>query len=274
MPTLDLDTASRPAQERAHVSWRHRLARAARRASLSALPVIGVLLLWQLAVSAGWVRAIFLPPLPAVWHALVDIVTTPLLADTLGTSVLRALLGVALAAAIGVPAGFALAESRWLRWWCEPYVAFGYPLPKIALVPVFTVWFGVAALSKVMLVFATCLFPFMLAAQSGASLVPQKLRWAALALGTRPRDMFRRVILPASVPSLITGLRVAFPIGLITVFTAEMVSGGGLGEAIVQAQRYFQSAQVYAYVLLTMIVGYAADVLIAWLQRRLPSSAG
>ncbi|MDR5781063.1 ABC transporter permease [Caballeronia sp. LZ065] len=265
MPSLRLTSSSAPTLPR--------IGEFIRRACLTALPIAGVLALWQLAVSLGWVRAIFLPPLPAVWDALTGIVTTSLIADTLGTSVLRAVLGVAFAAAVGIPVGFAIAEVRWLRWWCEPYVAFGYPLPKIALVPVITVWFGVADLSKIVLVFATCVFPFLLAAQSGAALVPQKLRWAALALGTRRHELFRRVILPASVPSLITGLRVAFPVGLITVFTAEMVSGGGLGEAIVQAQRYFQSAQVYAYVILTMMVGYLADQFIAWLQRRLAPSA-
>jgi ABC-type nitrate/sulfonate/bicarbonate transport system permease component len=210
----------------------------------------------------------FLPPISTVFGQLWALGLSGELETALGTSLFRAVAGVALAALVGIPLGFVMAEYRWCRWLLDPYIGFGFPFPKIALIPVFMAWFGIDDLSKVMLVFITCLFPFCMAAQSGASLIPPRLRWAARSLGTGDTALFRYVIFPATLPSLLTGLRVALPIGLITVFTAEMVSGGGLGEAIIQAQRYFQSAQVYAYVVVTMVVGYLADVGIAWLQRR------
>lgn len=227
-----------------------------------------LLALWQISTHYGWVRAVFLPSPSVVFGTLWQLVSTGELFATLGTSLWRAVAGVALAALVGIPAGFLMAESKFCRWWLSPYVAFGFPLPKIALIPVLTAWFGMDSLSKVILVFATCVFPFIVAAQSGASLISQKLRWAAFSLGTKRSELFRLILLPATVPSMLSGLRIALPIGLITVFTAEMVTGGGLGEAIVQAQRYFQSPQVYAYVIVTMVVGYFADAGIAWLQRR------
>lgn len=232
------------------------------------LAPIGLLIVWLMATGHEWVRAVFLPSPSVVFAALAHLVASGELPSALGTSLLRAFAGVALAGLIGIPLGFAMAEFRALRWLTAPYVAFGFPLPKIALIPVFTVWLGMDSLSKVVLVFATCVFPFIVAAESGASLVSPKLRWAAQSLGTRPDALFRHIILPASVPALLSGVRIALPIGLITVFTAEMVTGGGLGEAIVQAQRYFRSAQVYAYVLVTMVMGYLADAGIAWVQRR------
>lgn len=232
------------------------------------LSIFVVLALWQTATAMGWVRAVFLPPVTVVFGQLWQLGLSGELAANLGTSLFRAMAGVALAALAGIPLGFAMAESKLCRWLLDPYIGFGFPLPKIALIPVFTLWFGMDDLSKIMLVFATCLFPFVVAAQSGASLVPLRLRWAARSLGTQDAALFRYVVLPATLPALLTGLRIALPIGLITVFTAEMVSGGGLGEAIVQAQRYFQSAQVYAYVIVTMLVGYLTDVGIASLQRR------
>ncbi|VVD71310.1 Putative aliphatic sulfonates transport permease protein SsuC [Pandoraea pneumonica] len=227
-----------------------------------------LLTVWQAATYYGWVRAVFLPSPAVVVHTLWQLVGTGELFVTLGTSLWRACAGVALAALVGIPAGLLMAESRFARWWLSPYIAFGFPLPKIALIPVFTAWFGMDSLSKVVLVFATCVFPFIVAAHAGAALISQKLRWAALSLGTTRGELFRLILLPATVPSMLSGLRIALPIGLITVFTAEMVTGGGLGEAIVQAQRYFQSPQVYAYVIVTMIVGYLADAGIAALQRR------
>lgn len=232
------------------------------------LALIAILIAWQVATTHDWVRAVFLPAPSVVFSTLAHLIATGELVTTLGTSLLRALAGVALAGVVGIPLGFAMAESHFCRWLLSPYVAFGFPLPKIALIPVFTVWLGMDSLSKIALVFATCVFPFIVAAESGASLVSPKLRWAAQSLGTRPDALFRYVILPATIPALLSGVRIALPIGLITVFTAEMVTGGGLGEAIVQAQRYFQSAQVYAYVLVTMAVGYLADAGIAWVQRR------
>ncbi|WP_242560069.1 MULTISPECIES: ABC transporter permease [Pandoraea] len=232
------------------------------------LVLLAVLAGWQVATAHAWVRAVFLPSPAVVFATLAHLVVSGELWATLGTSVLRAVAGVVLAGVVGIPLGFAMAEFRVCRWLLSPYVAFGFPLPKIALIPVFTVWLGMDSLSKVVLVFATCVFPFIVAAESGASLVSPKLRWAAQSLGTRQDALFRYVILPATVPALLSGVRIALPIGLITVFTAEMVTGGGLGEAIVQAQRYFQSAQVYAYVLVTMLVGYLADAAIARIQRR------
>ncbi|MNV63692.1 putative aliphatic sulfonates transport permease protein SsuC [compost metagenome] len=141
-------------------------------------------------------------------------------------------------------------------------------MPKIALIPVITLWFGIEDLSKIVLVFITCVFPFLLSAKAAAEQIPTKMFWAARSMGTSPHALIFRVVLPATVPAILTGLRIAFPIGLITVFTAEMVTGGGLGEVIVLAQRYFETSKVYACVISTMVVGYAADSAIAHAQQR------
>lgn len=240
---------------------------------LAIYPLVLVAIVWQVVSSLGLVRPLFLPTLSVVLTELWQLVQSGELFALLWTSMFRAISGVVLAAVAGIAIGFLCSEYRLLRWVCEPFVAFGFPLPKIALIPVFTVWFGIGDVSKIVLVFATCVFPFIVAAQAGADRIPTKLRWAAQSMGTRNSDMFRHVVLPATLPSLFTGLRIALPIGLITVFTAEMVTGGGLGEAIVLAQRYFQSAQVYALVLVTMLVGYLMDVGIVRAQRRLLSWA-
>jgi ABC-type nitrate/sulfonate/bicarbonate transport system permease component len=93
--------------------------------------------------------------------------------------------------------------------------------------------------------------------------------WAARAMGSSELTLLWRVVLRASLPSLFSGLRVAVPTALLTTFTAEMVAGGGLGGALILAQRYFESPTVYAYLLVMLFCGYVLDVELLRLRRRL-----
>ena len=87
-------------------------------------------------------------------------------------------------------------------------------------------------------------------------------------MGSSSLTILRRIVFPASMPALMSGLRVAVPTALLTTFTAEMVAGGGLGGALVLAQRYFESATVYAYLLVMLLCGYLFDVELLRLRRR------
>jgi ABC-type nitrate/sulfonate/bicarbonate transport system permease component len=110
-----------------------------------------------------------------------------------------------------------------------------------------------------MLVALTTVFPFILSAEQGARSVFNNQIWAARAMGSSESVILRRVVLPASMPALMSGLRVAVPTALLTTFTAEMIAGGGLGGALVMAQRYFESTTVYAYLLVMLFCGYILD---------------
>ena len=161
-----------------------------------------------------------------------------------------------------------MVRSRLVSWFFEPLVALGNPAPKLALIPVFTLWFGIDHVSKIMLVALTTVFPFILAAAQGARSVPISQIWAARAMGSTEFVILRRVVLPASMPALMSGLRVAVPTALLTTFTAEMVAGGGLGGALVLAQRYFDSTTVYAYLLVMLFCGYILDVELLRIRHR------
>ncbi len=114
------------------------------------------------------------------------------------------------------------------------------------------------------------MFPFILAAQAGAEAVPVRQIWAARAMGTSGPALFWRVVIPAALPALLNGLRVAVPYALITSFTAEMIAGGGgLGGTLVMAQRYFETPTVFADILVMLAVGYVTDIGLVWLQRRI-----
>jgi ABC-type nitrate/sulfonate/bicarbonate transport system permease component len=177
----------------------------------------------------------------------------------LATSLYRTAAGLLIAGVVGIPLGFLMVRSRLVSWFFEPLVALGNPAPKLALIPVFTLWFGIDHVSKILLVALTTVFPFILAAAQGARSVPASQIWAARAMGSTEFVILRRVVLPASMPALMSGLRVAVPTALLTTFTAEMVAGGGLGGALVLAQRYFDSTTVYAYLLVMLFCGYVLD---------------
>ena len=240
------------------------------RGILALYPLALVAILWQIAASLGWVRPIFLPSLTKIVEITPKLLTDGEVISPLFVSLYRAAAGLILAMAIGIPLGFLIARIRWIRWLFDPFVAVGSPSPKIAFLPVFVLWFGIGHLSKILLVTFTTVFPFIIAAYAGAMTVPVNQLWAARAMGTSNLGLLRRVILPASLPALMNGFRVAVPYALMTAFTAEMIAGGGgLGGALVLAQRYFDTPTVFVYILIMLIVGYIGDNAVTWLRRRI-----
>lgn len=231
-------------------------------------PLILLVFCWELAARAGAVRPLFLPAFSVVVAQLYALIIDGELFPPLLTSLYRTAAGLALAAGVGIPLGFMMVRSRAFAWFLDPLVALGNPAPKLALIPVFTLWFGIDHLSKIVLVALTTVFPFLLAAAQGARSVPTSQIWAGRAMGSSTMAILRRIVFPASMPALMSGFRVAVPTALLTTFTAEMVAGGGLGGALVLAQRYFESATVYAYLLVMLLCGYLFDQELLRLRRR------
>ena len=145
-----------------------------------------------------------------------------------------------------------------------------FPAPKIAFVPIFILWFGIDHLSKILLVAFTCIFPMIIATCHGATAVSRTVIWSAQAMGTPERNLLYRVILPAALPYVFSGMRVTLPVALITAFTAEMIAGGGgVGSALMFAQRFFQTPTVFVYILIMLMTGFVLDRLMLWSRRRL-----
>jgi ABC-type nitrate/sulfonate/bicarbonate transport system permease component len=246
----------------------HGIVPALGRAFLAVYSLVLVIVIWEAVARAGLVRPLFLPPFSLVVKQLFVVVADGELFPPLATSLYRTAAGLLLAGIVGIPLGILMVRSRLVSWFFEPLVALGNPAPKLALIPVFTLWFGIDHVSKIMLVALTTVFPFILAAAQGARSVPISQIWAARAMGSTEFVILRRVVLPASMPALMSGLRVAVPTALLTTFTAEMVAGGGLGGALVLAQRYFDSTTVYAYLLVMLLCGYILDVELLRIRHR------
>ncbi len=238
------------------------------RGILAAYPLVLVAAAWELVARVGLVRPTFLPPPSTTLAKLYAMALDGDVLAPLLVSLFRAGAGLLIAMSGGIALGILMARSRAVHWLLSPLVAVGFPAPKVAFLPIFILWFGIDHLSKIALVAAFCLFPFIVAAQAGAGAVSRVQVWAAEAMATSRAGVLWRVVLPASLPSLMSGIRVAVPYALVSAFTAEMIAGGGgLGGDLVYAQRNLETPTVFAILLVMLAVGFVLHGLLLRLRR-------
>jgi ABC-type nitrate/sulfonate/bicarbonate transport system permease component len=234
------------------------------------LPVLGIALCWQALAASGAVTPFQLPQLSAV---LARIWTDAVVGDLVLNAALtlyRALAGFAIAATFGVVLGMAMSRNLVVRWLFDPIVSIGFPMPKIAFLPVIMLWLGVYDLSKIAMVVLDAIFPVVTATLAGIAGVDRHLLWSARNMGASERGVLWQIVLPAASPQIMTGLQVALPIALIVGVVAEMLMGGyGLGGAMVHASRFADSPGVFAGIVEIAVLGYVLVKAMALVRRRL-----
>ena len=228
-----------------------------------------VLAIWELLSRSGAVSKRLMPSLLDVAFAFTAALESGDLVFHAGISLSRALTGFGLAIVGGICLGVAMGRSRLLDALFEPLFSFGYPVPKIALYPIFIFAFGLGSLSKIMLIFLECLYPITLNAYYGMRQVERVHVWAASNMGATPRQTFWRVLLPAAAPSIFAGMRIALPIALIVVIITEMIGESrGLGYYISYASASFEYSTAFAGIAAVAIMGFTLDRLLVWLRNR------
>ena len=229
-----------------------------------------LLLLWQVAVSSGLVVSRLLPSPEQVWTVLVMEIANGQLVYHAAVTVARAMIGFALAALIGIPFAAAMARSPLWRSLFEPIFFLGYPIPKIALFPVFTYIFGIGTPSKIAFTFLECLYPIIVTCFFGFRGIQTRLIWTAANFGASRTVILRRVILPAALPSIFAGLRIALPVAIIVVVITEMIGDSiGLGYYITIWSTRFSFANVYAAILVIGVCGFILDRCLLLMRHRL-----
>lgn len=227
-----------------------------------------LLLVWQAAVSSGLVESRLLPGLGRVSSALVHDTANGVLPYHTAVTLSRAAAGFALAALAGVPFAAAMARSTLMRNLFEPIFFFGYPVPKIALFPVFTYVFGIGSPSKIAFAFLECLYPIVVTAYLGFRAIPVRLVWSAENMGAPRLTIVTRVIVPAAMPGILSGLRIALPIAIIVIVLTEMIGDSrGLGYYIAISGTRFEFANVYAAILIIGACGFVLDRAMLRLRR-------
>lgn len=228
-----------------------------------------LLIPWHVAVALG-VKPVLLPSMSKVLRSAGDLLETNVLLPALLVSLLRVNAGFLAATVTAVPLGIVLGRSRRLFDLCEPAVeSFRFVIP-FAWIPLAILWFGTHELGKIFIIWYAGFFIVLPHAISGVRGVDPELVKAAKTLGAREGVIFYKVILPAALPTTVTGLRIGFAACWIALIAAEMVaSSSGLGFLIMDAREFLQTDIVIAGMVVIAIIGATYNWIFELAQRRI-----
>jgi len=268
----DADAARRDAGEKLSAYGRARRARERRRKMLrGAIGVLTLLVLWHVMSVAYDLQQILPPPL-AVARTIVNTLTLnyeqrwlygPNIYEHLGASFVRAVSGFAIAAAVAIPLGLFVGRFVAVREFVDPVIRSLYPIPGIAWIPLAILWFGLGNTAVIFVVFIAEFFPLYFNTEAGARNIPPILVDAARCFGARRLTLLRRVILPASIPFIITGMRIALGGAWRMIVAGEMLaSQSGIGSILMESRYQFRATDLMMAMILISVVGYITERLI------------
>ena len=239
------------------------------RALVSTLAVAIFLVAWEIAPRLRLVDTFFTSQPSRVLVASVEIIRNGTLMHDASVSLSEFAVGFALALAVGVPVGLMLGTFPTLRYLLDPPVMAIYATPQLALLPIFVLWLGIGMASKIAVVFIGASIPIVVNSMAGVRQVDRSLVLAARSFCASRRDVFVRVILPASLPSVMIGIRLGLSRAVLGVVVAEMyVSQEGVGNQIMRLGSAFRVDHLLFYVLLVSAFGLGATTMARKLEER------
>jgi ABC-type nitrate/sulfonate/bicarbonate transport system permease component len=250
---------------------------------LTAATFLVLFSIWVALTGSGlrepFIKPLFLPSPLAVFEAfqrlLEDGYQGRSLAHHVGISFYRFATAFSFCILFGVPLGLLLGMSRPIRAVIEPPIQAIRPVPKLALLPLFLIWFGIGNLSKIVVIAAPVFPIIVISAMQAVRSVSQKKIQAAQALGASTLTVFRRVVLPASLPGIFTGIRVSLSIGVTMLVGAELTATSeGIAWMALTAAEYLSTDIVLVGVLIMAIMGYTLDRIVRTLEGRLVHWSG
>jgi len=234
--------------------------------------LVGLMSAWELAARADLLNPLIVPPLSRILGVFWNMLWSGQIPMQILLSMKRAAMGYLLAAAIFIPLGILMGLSQRIYRTLEVIVEVLRPVPPPVVIPVALLFFGLEDEMKIFVIFFSCAWPILLNTIDGVRNIDWVLLNTAKTFRLSRVQTIRRIILPAASPQIMTGLRVSLPIMLILVVISEMVgSTDGIGYFILDAQRRFRVAQMYAGMLTLAILGYALNQLFNLVHRRLLS---
>jgi NitT/TauT family transport system permease protein len=238
-----------------------------RRAAIatSTLAVLAMAGAWQVvAVFGGFPPKLF-PDLGSIARAFVTICRGDVLTTAVVATMYRLLAGFAIATLVGVPLGLLMGRYRWIEETTLPLVSFLNPIPGVAYAPLFILWFGLGDLSAILLVGLNSALPIIVNVWAGAKSVSQIWVRSAEVMGANRRQLFWRVVIPASFPHILTGLRVGLSNAWRILIAVEMILAvsKGLGWMIFGAQEFLNTDVMLATIIVIALIGIALEALLA-----------
>ena len=240
---------------------------------ISVVTVVALFALWWVATHLGWIRDLFLPTPERIVTSFADAWKgdiqggRPLL-DHFWASLMRVFAAFLLACVTAVPAGIAMGVSRIARGIFDPPIEFYRPLPPLAYLPLIVIWFGIEETAKVILIFLACFAPLAMAARAGVKGVMIEQINAAYSMGASKWQVIRHVVIPAAMPEIFTGMRIAIGFGWTTLVAAEMVAATvGLGQMVLNASNFLRTDVVIMGIVVIGAVAYLFDLLMRYVER-------
>lgn len=265
--TVTAEVAER--EETIEVARRRGLSTPVRRGILG----IGLLLVWQLGVVLADVSPLLLPAPLDVGQALVEGITSLEIVRTTGFTLRTLLIGTLVGMGVGLTLATLAVLSRWMHDFLTLIVSVLNPLPSIAILPLAMIWFGLTQTAIIVVILNSTIWPIALNADMGFRTISPTLQRAARTLGIRGLRMVTQVMLPAALPHLLTGIRIAWAFGWRTVVAAELVFGvaggsGGIGYYINQARYFVDTADVFAGLVVISALGLLIEAAFGMVERR------
>ncbi|MCY4486278.1 MAG: ABC transporter permease [Deltaproteobacteria bacterium] len=223
----------------------------------------GLIGLWEIASRAGWISEILVPAPSLAFAALVDLVQTGQIWLHLTASVQRLVLGWTLGTLTGLLMGFAAGLFSLARAGIVPFVAAIFPIPKIALLPLFIIWFGIGEESKVATIFFGTFFPTVISVYGGVDNVDRTLVRMGQSFDLTWFSIVRKIILPGAMPAILSGFRISTSIAIILLVAAEMIGAEfGVGAYILLAGNLMATDELIAGAAVLSVMGLTVSWLI------------
>ena len=225
--------------------------------------------LWQLGCQYGIISPVALPAPSQAFAALVDLVRTGTLWKHLGASLERLAVGWTLGTALGIAVGLMIGLFSLVRAGLLPLVSAIFPIPKIALLPLFVIWFGIGEGSKIATILFGAFFPTVIATYGGVDNVDRGLIRMGQSFGLTWLSIVRKIIIPGALPAILSGFRISVSISIVLLVAAEMIGAQyGIGAYILEAGSLFATDQLIAGVAILSALGLAISWLIGRAERR------
>jgi NitT/TauT family transport system permease protein len=239
---------------------------------LPALSIVIVLVAWEAIVRWRGIEPIFLPAPSSIafymWRMLAD----GTMEYNLGITLLRIFAGFLVAAVTGVALGLLMGVSRIISRVADVWIAALYPLPKISLIPLLIIWLGTGEAYRIVISAITAFFPIVISTYSGIRQVDRGLIKAAEDLGASVRQVQFKIVIPAAMPSILSGLQLGMGVTIILIVAAEMIGGSsesGMGYLLISAGQVMETEKVFASLVVLAIMGAVIIKLQQWIDRKL-----
>ena len=232
------------------------------------LACLGLLGVWQVAA-----LTLNTDSFPTAWNAIRAVPS--ILGDkesliNILASIRRMVIGFSVAISLSIPLGLMMGRSRAVASFFNPLLMITYPVPKAALMPIILLWLGVGDIAKMLVIFLGVSLPVIYHSFQGAKAIEEKMLWSGAAMGLSAAQRMIRIVLPATLPEILTGCRTGLVLALITMVTSEMIARqSGAGNILFNALDMGQYDTVYAMIIIIGAMGIGIDAAFEKLRARL-----